>query len=128
MQSCTTKTIIPVLRNLVFAQVNTSHVVHVDVDFWESEDMYELLMGDDIRTELANDHQLALVLPAFQLNRQCREWKECPEDNIPLMPHAFKDLIDMIQHKRGAMFDPFNKPGHGSTLYKEWIINHRANS
>jgi hypothetical protein len=90
--------------------------------------MYELLMGDDIRTELANDHQLALVLPAFQLNRQCREWKECPEDNIPLMPHSFKDLIDMIQHKRGAMFDPFNKPGHGSTLYKEWIINHRANS
>jgi hypothetical protein len=77
--------------------------------------MYEALMGDDIRTELAN------VLPAFQLNRQCREWKEFPEDNIPQMPHSFKDLIDIITNKRGAMFDPSNKPGHGSTLYKEWI-------
>ena len=110
-----------VLRNLAFAQVHTSHVVHVDVDFWESEDMHEVLMGDDIRTELANDQQLALVLPAFQLNRQCREWKECPEDNIPQMPYSFKDLIDMITNKRGTMFDPSNKPGHGSTLYKEWI-------
>ena len=77
-------------------------MVHVDVDFWESEDMYEVLMGDDIRTELANYlyHQLvALVLPAFQLNRQCREWKECPEDNIPQMPYSFKDLIDRITNK-----------------------------
>jgi hypothetical protein len=112
-----------VLRNLAFAQVNnnTSHAVYVDVDFWESEDMYEVLMQQDIRTELANDHQLALVLPAFQLHRQCQEWKECPEDNIPQMPYSVKDLADMITNKRGSMFDPFNKDGHGSTLYKKWI-------
>jgi hypothetical protein len=109
-----------VLRNLAFSQVKTSHVVYVDVDFWESDSMYEVLMGDDIRTELANDHQLALVLPAFQLHRQCKEWRECPEDSIPRMPHSVQELVDMIVHKRGSMFDPYNKDGHGSTLYKEW--------
>jgi hypothetical protein len=110
-----------VLRNLAFAQVRTSHVAYVDVDFWESQHMYDVLMGEDIRTQLSNDPQLALVLPAFQLHRQCQVYKECPEQNIPQMPSTVKELIQILQEKRGSMFDPYNQDGHGSTLYKEWI-------
>jgi hypothetical protein len=103
-----------VLRKIALAHVHTSHVVYGDVAFWESQDMYSVLMGDVIRTQLSNDPKLALVLPAFQLHRQCKERKECPNDNIPQMPHS-------IQAKKGSQFDPTIKDGHGSTMYKEWI-------
>lgn len=112
------------LRNLALEHVRTSHIIYIDVDFWTSEGMYEILMGDDSSfisdTLIKNDKQ-ALVIPAFQLFRQCAQWKDCRDKNLPRMPYSMEDLTDMLKNKRGFIFDPTNKGGHGSTLYKEWI-------
>jgi hypothetical protein len=110
-----------VLRNMALRGIHTSHVVYVDVDFWTSEHMYETLMTDYIRQELAYDYQLALVLPAFSLFRQCVDYIDCRENNFRWFPFSFSDLYVMLKHKRGFIFDPTNKGGHGSTKYKDWL-------
>ena len=110
-----------ILRNIALSQVITSHVMYVDVDFWESNILYNLLSSETTRQALAHDPRLAVVIPAFQLNRQCREWRECPELNIPMMPYSSHDLMELIKVRKGAPFDPTNRGGHGSTLYAEWV-------
>ena len=110
-----------VLRTIALSQVTTSHVMYVDVDFWESNNLHSVLSFEPIRQSLANDPKLTVVIPAFQLNRQCREWRECPELNIPMMPHSSNDLMELIKARKGSPFDPTNRGGHGSTLYAEWI-------
>jgi hypothetical protein len=109
------------LRNLALSQVTTSHIIYIDVDFWTSEHLHDVLMSYDIQQSLMEDPRLALVLPAFMLFRQCREWLDCRDDNLPMMPYTLSELGDMIQNKRGHLFDPTNRGGHGSTLYKEWF-------
>lgn len=109
------------LRNLALSQVDTSHIIYIDVDFWTSENLFELLMTDAIRESLLEHPKLALVIPAFQLFRQCREWTDCREENLPHMPFSSTELREMLNQKRGHVFDPTNKGGHGSTLYAQWI-------
>jgi hypothetical protein len=107
-----------VLRNKALEAVKTSHVVYVDVDFWESVDLYENLL---LHKDTLKDPKQAIVIPAFQLNRQCREWRDCREKNVPVMPHSKDELLDlMIEHMANA-FDPTNLGGHGSTRYKDWL-------
>jgi hypothetical protein len=110
-----------VLRNMALTKVETSHVAYVDVDFWESTDLHTNLMQHHVRDALALDHKAALVLPAFQMLRQCRELRECPEKNSPVMPHNKEDLLDLFHHKNATQFDPSNRGGHGSTRYKDWM-------
>lgn len=112
---------INVLRNLALSAVTTSHVMYADIDFWESQDLRDLLHLRSIRQALAEDHKRALVVPAFQLFRQCHEWRECPENNIPRMPRTRHDLMLLIKSKNGSQFDPTNRGGHGSTLYGTWV-------
>ena len=109
-----------VLRNRALEMVHTSHVVYVDIDFWESSDLYATLQHHV--QLLAQDPKQALVMPAFQLSRQCKGWRECPEKNIPKMPMDKESLLDLMveQHQANA-FDPTNQGGHGSTLYREWL-------
>jgi hypothetical protein len=78
-------------------------------------------MTDAIRKSLLDHPLQALVIPAFQLFRQCKEWKDCRDQNLPHMPFSLTELKDMLQHKRGYIFDPTNKGGHGSTLYTQWL-------
>eukprot|EP00531_Pseudo-nitzschia_arenysensis_P001388 CAMPEP_0116151564 /NCGR_PEP_ID=MMETSP0329-20121206/20166_1 /TAXON_ID=697910 /ORGANISM="Pseudo-nitzschia arenysensis, Strain B593" /LENGTH=529 /DNA_ID=CAMNT_0003648189 /DNA_START=270 /DNA_END=1859 /DNA_ORIENTATION=+ len=123
------------LRNLALSRVTTTHILYIDVDFWPSEDLYETIMLDDpesadeddeksIRQELVDDPKLALVIPAFQLWRQCREWEDCREDNLPHMENA-RTLHGMaheiVEKKSITIFDPTNKGGHGSTDYEAWF-------
>lgn len=109
-----------VLRNAALSKVRTSHVVYIDVDFWPSVDLHETLQHHV--QLLAEDPKQTLVLPAFQLNRQCKEWRECPEKNIPMMPKDKATLLDLMVEKHQAnAFDPTNAGGHGSTLYREWL-------
>lgn len=110
-----------VLRNMALSKVQTSHVAYVDVDFWESTDLYTNLMRDHVRHALAMDPKAALVLPAFMMRRQCKEWRECPENNIPIMPHDKNDLFELFRHRNATQFDPSNRGGHGSTRYKDWM-------
>jgi hypothetical protein len=115
-----------VLRNMALSQVQTSHVAYVDVDFWESTDLHANLMLPHVRQQLAREGpKAALVIPAFMLRRQCRRDvpynHDCPEANIPLMPHHKMDLMDLFRHKDATQFDPSNRGGHGSTRYKDWM-------
>lgn len=109
------------LRNLALSAVQTSHIMYVDVDFWESTDLYRTLQQASITEHLAADDQYALIVPAFALRRQCREWKECPEANIPKMPATRDDLVPMLLQRMVTAFDPWNIGGHGSTRYSDWI-------
>jgi hypothetical protein len=110
-----------VLRNMALTKVKTSHVAYVDVDFWESTDLHTNLMRDHVRHALAMDPKAALVLPAFQMKRQCKDLRECPEVNIPIMPHNQNDLFDLFRNKNATQFDPYNRGGHGSTRYRDWM-------
>jgi hypothetical protein len=110
-----------VLRNMALTKVQTSHMAYVDVDFWESTNLHTNLMRLHVRQALSMDPKNALVLPAFQMLRQCKELRECPENNIPVMPHDQNELFDLFRHKNATQFDPSNRGGHGSTRYKDWM-------
>ena len=108
-----------VLRNKALAAVRTSHVLYVDVDFWESIDLYDNLQHH--KAALAADPHLALVVPAFQITRQCHEWRDCREKNIPVMPHSQEELLELMVQRVADAFDPTNTGGHGSTRYRDWL-------
>jgi hypothetical protein len=110
-----------VLRNLAFRAVTTTHIVYVDVDFWPSADLHATLSGARIRHALAQNERTALVIPAFQLQRQCRAWKECPDQNVPVMPTHKAALERLSRNRQAFPFDPTNVGGHGSTKYRAWI-------
>ena len=134
------------LRNLALSKVRTTHILYIDVDFWPSDNLYETIMGgggvgvvdktkdgpspsDVIRRELFDDPKLALVIPAFQLWRQCKEWEDCREDNLPHMESArtFEGLLhEITEHKSISVFDPTNKGGHGSTNYRVWFTQEQG--
>lgn len=110
------------LRNLALGGVRTTHVAYVDVDFWPSEGLYEAVLG--VRERLREDPRLALVIPAFQLNRgeDCWDWTvDCREDNVPRMPFSIPDLARTIRTGEVSVFDPSNGGGHGSTDYDHWL-------
>lgn len=118
---------INILRNRALSQVATSHAVYVDIDFWPSSDLYHVLNQSSIRRHLfqpRNGHnrdRTALIVPAFQIPRQCREYLDCRKQNILGMPRNWWDLIRKIKQRRAFQFDPTNQGGHGSTLYNSWM-------
>ena len=63
------------LRNLALRGVKTSHVVYIDIDFWINRDLSLILQFPEVIGQLASDPKAALVIPAFQLQRQCHEWR-----------------------------------------------------
>lgn len=110
------------LRNMALESVRSSHIIYIDVDFWTSESLIDILMGnEETINALVKNPKQAIVIPAFQLFRQCREWKDCRNKNLPFMPYTKEDLMEMFKNKRGNVFDPTNRGGHGSTLYKQWM-------
>jgi len=101
--------------------VATSHIFYADIDFWESRNLYKELQSDFIRKEMANDHKLAIVVPAFQMTRQCEEVRDCREENMIKMPATKTELIKLVKRAEASAFDPTNKGGHGSTSYSDWF-------
>ena len=112
-----------ILRNIALSMVKTSHMLYVDVDFWPGEETYDALMHGNVRSWLASDPLLAIVVPAFQINRQCREYRDCRGPNLKKIPKSLEDIFGLWngQHRQVFMFDPTNKGGHGSTDYKKWF-------
>ncbi len=108
-----------VLRNTAVRAVQTSHVVYVDIDFWEATDLYDSLQTH--RAFLMSSTKIALLMPAFQMFRQCEEWRDCQERNIPLMAQTRDELIHMLMQGKADPFDPTNPGGHGSTRYRDWL-------
>jgi hypothetical protein len=108
------------LRNLAMSAVRTSHVVYADVDFWPSSDLFSILSNETVREKLANDPKLAAIVPVFQMQRMCGEYRDCREKNIPLMPKDKEGLLRLMERKAAYSFDPTNRGGHGSTKYVTW--------
>ena len=108
------------LRNLAISAVKTSHIVYDDVDFWPASDLHSILSDDKMKERLASDAKLATVLPVFQMNRRCKDYKDCRSMNIPSMPKNKVELINLIKKKWASTFDPTNVGGHGSTKYITW--------
>lgn len=108
-----------VLRNVALRGVQTSHVVYVDIDFWESTDLYSSLQLH--REFLMSSSKTALLMPAFQIYRQCDEWRDCRDENIPIMANTREDLIHLLMQGLADPFDPTNPGGHGSTRYRDWL-------
>jgi len=110
------------MRNMALAAVRTSHVLYVDVDFWEAERLREVLEMDSVREEFARDHKLAAVVPAFQILRQCQEYRDCREENLAKMPNTTEEMMDLVKNAQAGAFDPTNRGGHGSTSYGAWYL------
>lgn len=109
-----------ILRNLALSAVKTSHVVYADVDFWPASNLYSILTQDAVKERFASDPYLASVIPAFQMVRQCKAWRDCKEKNIPVMPKNKEALLQLVNQRKASSFDPTNKGGHGSTKYVTW--------
>ena len=117
------------LRNLAISAISTTHFLYIDVDFWVSTNLNSSLITvlrekkyQSKRTKInPNESQLAIVVPAFQIHRGCREYKDCRSENLQNMPDNVLDLIQSIKDRNCLPFDPTNKHGHGSTMYKEWL-------
>ena len=109
------------MRNLAFSKVKTSHIVYADVDFWPATDLHSILSTPSVKERLASDYKLATVIPVFQMNRRCRQYWDCRDNNIPKMPKNKDEMIETIMIRKGSSFDPTNKGGHGSTMYKKWL-------
>eukprot|EP00986_Skeletonema_menzelii_P016279 scaffold14150_cov118-Skeletonema_menzelii.AAC.2 len=109
-----------VLRNLAFSKVKTTHLVYADIDFWPSESLHSILNIQSVKERMASDAKLATVIPVFQMNRRCKAYKDCRDDNIPFMPKQKDELITLIKKRQASTFDPTNEGGHGSTRYISW--------
>jgi Glycosyl-transferase for dystroglycan len=71
--------------------------------------------------ELAADHKLALVLPAFELKRQCKGKTTCLPANLATMPETKQQLLSLWESTRQInTFLRHYPPAQGSTLYDQW--------
>jgi hypothetical protein len=109
------------LRNMALRGVTTSHFFYADIDFWASDDLLDSLQTDFMKQQLASDPKLALVIPAFQMSRVCKEERDCRPENMHKMPYSKQALVDLVRQHKASAFDPTNHGGHGSTSYSEWF-------
>mmetsp|Transcript_101485 Transcript_101485/g.152028 ORF Transcript_101485/g.152028 Transcript_101485/m.152028 type:complete len:466 (+) Transcript_101485:94-1491(+) len=120
------------LRNMAIRNVKTSHFVYVDIDFWVSANLHDVLYMESVRDALAEDPKLALVLPAFALAKDYRcEDKDCTDQVKEMMPMHPEQLyalqnetVETAEHKfvpQVTAFDELVNPlGHNTTLYADW--------
>jgi len=108
-------------RNMALSAVNTTHVAYVDIDFWESENLYSVLNNTSMKEKMMSDNKLLLIIPALQIPRMCQEYRDCPEDNVPAMPRNMQEVGDLHKEKLLTPFDPTNYGGHSSTEYSQWF-------
>ena len=116
------------LRNLALRGVKTTHMTYVDIDFWPSTGFYDNVMAPEIRQKMFEDPKLALVIPAFQLNRNhnCTdETRECREDHVPMMPRSPYDVKIAFQDKSVRRFESTNEDAQTSTDFHNWFSNQR---
>ena len=113
------------LRNLAIRGVTTSHYLYVDIDFWMSDNLYDVLSMDNVRETLGQDYKQTLVVPAFErLDRECPMDTKCKNKErffVDSMPRDLDDLLADIEKKKVHVFERFVQAAHGSTGVLEWI-------
>jgi len=112
--------------------VQTSHMMYVDMDFWVSTELYDLLLTQHVRQQLAHDPKLAVVIPAFQLSPDTNCQPNCTavyKDRMPSTPSDIQNLQHVTATTRGnktlpavGMFEIHTNPtGHNTTNYNAWF-------
>lgn len=111
------------LRNMALrGAVTTSHVLLLDVDFWESADLFDTLNSPFVRKALAGDPKLALVVPAFETqDLNCGTSSKCRSQQLYWMPRDFEDLVISLGSNKALPYDPTNFSRQGSTNYRRWM-------
>lgn len=113
------------LRNMALSGVRTTHVMFIDVDFWTSSNLNDVLSMTSVREEFARDPKLAAVVPAFQMNGWCRESDHdlgCRRELTEEMPQNVTQLLNLMMQGDASMFDASNYHGHGSTSFGIWLL------
>ena len=138
------------LRNMALSAVPITHALLVDVDLWPSAGLHRHLSSSVVREALAKDPRLAIVVPAFQLNKG---WEEVVDSGrhsgdssntsntvAKAMPSTTRELIRLWKEgggrrrnkkKKGlgvTVFDWTNRGGHGTTRYDRWLEVNRGQS
>jgi hypothetical protein len=119
------------LRNIAIAEVETTHYVFTDIDFWPSENMHSILHRSEFREPLAVDWRQAIVVPAFErIGVECNpsRWNkdDCGSFYHSLlfksaMPRNQKDLVKLIRDRKADVFDRNFEAAHGSTDSEAWL-------
>eukprot|EP00638_Chattonella_subsalsa_P007894 CAMPEP_0117747590 /NCGR_PEP_ID=MMETSP0947-20121206/8596_1 /TAXON_ID=44440 /ORGANISM="Chattonella subsalsa, Strain CCMP2191" /LENGTH=359 /DNA_ID=CAMNT_0005565061 /DNA_START=96 /DNA_END=1172 /DNA_ORIENTATION=- len=113
------------LRNLGISQVNTTHYFLVDIDFWSSDNLYDMLiLHSTLHPSFFEDPLQTIVIPAFEKENfpggppdsERRSW-------VGQIPSSFTKLLASIKSGAIKLFDHrFNKWGHSSTDYLLWFM------
>lgn len=136
------------LRNMALDEVQTSHVLVVDVDFVPSQDLHKtirdtLVHRQDAILQLQKEylHQQqnnsssfledlnreALVIPAFDriLKEPCTSHQDCMkhlQQNSSFIPNTFDELRECVIARDCDIFQrEGNWEGHSSTRSVEWL-------
>jgi hypothetical protein len=113
------------LRNLAIQGAATTHVLPLDVHMWTSVDLYETLHAPNIVHALANDPQLTILVPAFEVNME-----SCKKQDIQgcsaAVPRDFDELIVQLAEKAVAPMSPSDDELQGSTDYGAWARQSRS--
>eukprot|EP00928_Gymnodinium_smaydae_P091290 TRINITY_DN74999_c0_g1_i1.p1 TRINITY_DN74999_c0_g1~~TRINITY_DN74999_c0_g1_i1.p1 ORF type:complete len:357 (+),score=15.08 TRINITY_DN74999_c0_g1_i1:81-1151(+) len=104
------------LRNMALVNVKTSHALLVDGDFLMSDDLAEKLNSTGVKEAFAHDPTLAVIVPAFQMNRN-----RGGRSQIHKFPRTYAKLTQLLLSGRVSMFHPEYTPGHASTDYITWL-------
>ncbi|KAH8548664.1 glycosyl-transferase for dystroglycan-domain-containing protein [Umbelopsis sp. PMI_123] len=104
-------------RNIAKLFARTEYVMMLDVDFHICTDFRESIHQNPKAMELLKSGKAALVVPAFEFNKQSDglDYKTFPNTKKDLLELVTKDKIDMF-HKRWT-------PGHGDTNYTAWYTS-----
>mmetsp|Transcript_25636 Transcript_25636/g.26044 ORF Transcript_25636/g.26044 Transcript_25636/m.26044 type:complete len:461 (+) Transcript_25636:3-1385(+) len=106
------------LQNLAVQGIQATHAIALDIHMWESVDIYETLNTPIVLRELSKDNQLAIVIPAFEVNIENHSSRKESMQNIP---NFFDGLILQLGEKRAYPMDPFRFSRQGSTKYRSWV-------
>jgi hypothetical protein len=106
--------------------VVTSHYLYIDIDFWPSADMHDILRKNKYREVLSADWRQGIVVPAFdripvECNPSSKDCEFYTEMWKMSMPKSKRDLTKLIQEKKVHVFERFNKAAHGSTNANAWL-------
>lgn len=113
---------INMLRNVALRSVTTSHVLLLDVDFWESVDLFDTLNLPSIRKALSLDPKVGLVIPAFETqDLKCGTDSNCLSKKRGMIPKDFEDLVISLSANRTLPYDAQNFAHQGSTDYRKWM-------
>jgi len=113
------------LRNIGINNVQTSHFLMIDIDFWPDKGLHKLLTtSDEVVWHLKSNPLGAFVVPAFQKNQlypMCRTIRECRKKHEHLMPYDRKQLKKCVVLMECSPFDYRNAAGHETTDFNTWI-------